>query len=94
MSEIEVKSIMHEGWIRTILQVASIIFLAGVGWARMDSMDTRIQKLESSNEANVSVQVGHIQRLTAIETKLDFMLAQRMPVAEAASAPPPRRRKN
>jgi hypothetical protein len=92
MTTAEVREMQHEGWLRTGLQIASIIFLAGMGWAQLSNMSQRIDALERARLADAQASINRIERLTAIETKLDFILAQAPKLADMVPAPKQRGR--
>jgi hypothetical protein len=92
VSQEDIRGIAHDGWIRTILQLASIVFLAGVGWAQLANLDTRLDKLEMAQSSYVASSIGRIERLTAIETKLDFILRNYPQAALGDMIPTPSRR--
>lgn len=90
MTAQEFRESQHEGWLRTGLQIATVVFLAGMGWAQISNLSQRIDAIERARTLDAQASVSRIERLTAIETKLDFILSQ-TPKA-IADMPIPKRR--
>lgn len=60
-------------WTPFLLKLAAIIFVFGMGWQRLEAMQTRVVKIEAKYEGAAGVG----ERLAAIETKLDLILTRK-----------------
>ena len=56
-----------------VIKALLILFLAGVGWNRLDTLQTKVHDLEGARKERVSMETTVLTRLVAIETRLSIL---------------------